>query len=326
MKGIVVALVLLAALPAHARISASVGFSWDNDLSFHGRWVSMPDVGEVWVPRVHVTWQPYLHGHWAWSPWGWMWVSNDPWGHLTDHYGRWLWTPHHGWVWVPGRVWSPAWVVWISGPGWIGWAPASPDWCYGYWRHRDYHRHHGRWVMVSNHGFLSPSLSQERLPETKVKADFAREYDRRDKRGYTLGQAPERQTIERVTGKIATVVVERPGAERVERTMQPHRDRGVVRERTTDERDSRLERSREPERTREPRSIERHRPAESPSPTREEYGRPPRQGDEVRSDAPSRPIGDRDRGQAGGVRDPGQTQTRSTQHSDGIQARGTARR
>jgi hypothetical protein len=28
-----------------------------------------------------------------------------------------------GWVWVPGYTWAPSWVVFSSGPGYIGWAP-----------------------------------------------------------------------------------------------------------------------------------------------------------------------------------------------------------
>jgi hypothetical protein len=43
------------------------------------------------------------------------------------HYGRWIWLDDAGWVWVPGRVWGPAWVVWRQGPGFVGWAPMHPD-------------------------------------------------------------------------------------------------------------------------------------------------------------------------------------------------------
>jgi hypothetical protein len=35
--------------------------------------------------------------------------------------------PDYGWVWIPGQVWAPAWVVWRWGDGWVGWAPLPPQ-------------------------------------------------------------------------------------------------------------------------------------------------------------------------------------------------------
>ena len=48
-------------------------------------------------------------------------------GDIPFHYGRWVYDPFDGWLWVPGYVWSPAWVVWRSGGGNIGWFPMPPD-------------------------------------------------------------------------------------------------------------------------------------------------------------------------------------------------------
>ena len=56
----------------------------------------------------------------------WTWVSDEPWGWATDHYGRWLFDRSYGWVWVPGPIWGPAWVVWRAGGGVVGWAPLPP--------------------------------------------------------------------------------------------------------------------------------------------------------------------------------------------------------
>jgi hypothetical protein len=261
MRGILVALALLTAVPAHALIS--VGVDWDGDLAVHGRWVWVEDVGDVWAPSVDLAWQPYLYGHWVWSPWGWMWVSDDPWGHLTDHYGRWLWTPHHGWVWVPGRIWAPAWVVWISGPGWVGWAPTGPDWCDGYWRHHDYHHHHDRWVVVHDHGFLSPSLTKELVPEHRVKAELVRELDYREKGGYALTRAPNRDAVQRVTGRTAPMVKEREGSSRtLERDDRWLRGREVAAPRAERERAPAPERSPSRERVREVERTPESRPAE----------------------------------------------------------------
>jgi hypothetical protein len=57
---------------------------------------------------------------------GWTWVSEWEWGWAPFHYGRWYCHAHHGWVWIPGTVWGPAWVAWRCGDGFVGWAPLSP--------------------------------------------------------------------------------------------------------------------------------------------------------------------------------------------------------
>lgn len=93
-------------------------------LAPYGDWVDYASYGRVWRPVVAVGWRPYLYGHWAWSAYGWTWVSLEPWG-CTFHYGRWAFVPV-GWVWVPGTVWGPAWVDWTWGDGFVGWAPLAP--------------------------------------------------------------------------------------------------------------------------------------------------------------------------------------------------------
>ncbi|HUD72475.1 MAG TPA: DUF6600 domain-containing protein, partial [Dongiaceae bacterium] len=59
------------------------------------------------------------------------WVSDYPWGAIPYHYGTWYPDPVFGWVWVPGDVWAPAWVVFRTGPDYIGWAPVSPRFAIG---------------------------------------------------------------------------------------------------------------------------------------------------------------------------------------------------
>jgi hypothetical protein len=93
----------------------------------YGEWVLVTGHGPCWRPgRVAVGWRPYFDGRWVWTDCGWSWVSVEPWGWATYHYGRWMLTPEFGWVWVPGRTWAPAWVCWQSGPGFVGWAPLPP--------------------------------------------------------------------------------------------------------------------------------------------------------------------------------------------------------
>jgi len=97
-------------------------------LAPHGEWSHRRPYGWVWSPRnVDPDWRPYTQGHWTYTDYGWTWVSHEPWGWATSHYGRWYYDPVYGWAWVPGTRWAPAWVAWRSGPDYIGWAPLPPQ-------------------------------------------------------------------------------------------------------------------------------------------------------------------------------------------------------
>jgi hypothetical protein len=72
------------------------------ELREYGEWVSTPEYGTVWRPRVAKGWSPYYYGRWEWvSPYGWTWIAYEPWGWYPYHYGYWY--NHHsfGWVWYP---------------------------------------------------------------------------------------------------------------------------------------------------------------------------------------------------------------------------------
>src|ERR1043166_9478994 len=97
-------------------------------LSPYGRWEYVGNYGRCWVPaRVESDWRPYSNGHWELTDAGWYWVSDEPWGWATYHYGRWDFTEQYGWYWVPQTQWAPAWVSWHSGGGYVGWAPLLPS-------------------------------------------------------------------------------------------------------------------------------------------------------------------------------------------------------
>lgn len=111
---------------------------WSDDLDSHGRWVFVTGIGWSWRPFVAVGWRPYHNGYWYTSRTGCLtWVSHDPWGWAPWHYGRWGFDPGYGWIWVPGYSYSPAWVYWMYGPGYVGWAPS------GWW---DCHRPYYGWA------------------------------------------------------------------------------------------------------------------------------------------------------------------------------------
>ncbi len=95
----------------------------------YGDWHETPDYGYVFQPRVAVgsrNWRPYTNGRWVFTDVGWTWVSAEPFGWATCHYGRWARLRHVGWVWVPGHEWAPAWVSWRKSDNYVGWAPLPP--------------------------------------------------------------------------------------------------------------------------------------------------------------------------------------------------------
>ena len=98
-----------------------------SSLSSHGEWIEVDSGFRVWRPfHIPHQWRPYLLGQWAWTDYGWYWMSNEPFGWITYHYGRWYNDDYYGWVWIPDDVWGPAWVEWRYDDDYIGWAPLSP--------------------------------------------------------------------------------------------------------------------------------------------------------------------------------------------------------
>ncbi|HTQ79541.1 MAG TPA: DUF6600 domain-containing protein [Thermoanaerobaculia bacterium] len=99
-----------------------------DQLAPYGQWVGHESYGEVFVPKVDPTWRPYTNGSWSYTDQGWAWVAAESWGWGPFHYGRWFYDHNiGGWGWVPGTVWSPAWVAWRQGGGYLGWAPLPPS-------------------------------------------------------------------------------------------------------------------------------------------------------------------------------------------------------
>jgi hypothetical protein len=107
-------------------VSLDIGYCY-NYLAAYGSWVSMAPYGYVWYPRqMGYRWRPYSEGHWVWTDYGWTWISDEDWGWIPFHYGRWGWDDDAGWFWVPGTTWGPAWVSWRYNDQYCGWAPLPP--------------------------------------------------------------------------------------------------------------------------------------------------------------------------------------------------------
>ena len=136
-------------------------------LARHGSWIQVGG-RHAWSPNVGRSWRPYYDGRWVPTPSGYTWVSPEPWGWVTYHYGAWDFQTGFGWVWFPGRVYSPAWVYWHWSPSYVGWVPT------GY-----YSSHYGG-LHLGVHGWASASWG------TYSNWNFCRTRDvgRRDFRSY----------------------------------------------------------------------------------------------------------------------------------------------
>ena len=192
------------------RASVDLGFFYDN-LASYGNWIQRPSYGWVWTPsQVSADWRPYQDGHWVWTDEGWTWISDEPYGWATYHYGRWYEDPEVGWSWVPGNEWAPAWVDWQEGADYVGWAPLSPsfDINVGY-GNGGYSRGYGRlaaeaYVFVPERYFLAPSITTYIVPRQRVVTFFSEtrnytSYRHEGGRIYNVGVPVER--IQRVVGR-----------------------------------------------------------------------------------------------------------------------------
>lgn len=197
--------------PVYGEISISYIYDY---LGNYGFWVYYNPYGYVWIPRgAGRHWRPYTHGRWAWTDYGWTWISHDPWGWIPFHYGRWGWDNRLGWFWVPDVVWAPAWVIWRFGDLYLGWAPLPPgvDFVPGYglrWGRRDLPHHY--WIFIEGHRFNSNQLRAWILPPerniTIINYTVVRDrYTVRD-RNVVINDALSPQEIERLTRRPVTKV------------------------------------------------------------------------------------------------------------------------
>ncbi len=154
--------------PIATRTAASSYDVFYRSLNDYGDWIELGNYGYVFHPAVASSsnWRPYTNGYWAYSDYGWTWISNEPFGWATFHYGRWMRARGIGWVWVPGEEWAPAWVSWRSSDDYVGWAPLPPAAEYddragiGAWADSTYDIAPTQYNFVTVNNFSSPVLLQ----------------------------------------------------------------------------------------------------------------------------------------------------------------------
>ena len=112
------------------------------DLEESGKWERVNYQGqerEFWRPTVvEESWRPFTVGRWTDYYGDQVWVPEEPFGHVTMHYGNWILVEHR-WYWAPpvrgiavaggpfiGFGWYPGRVAWISSGPNVGWVPLAP--------------------------------------------------------------------------------------------------------------------------------------------------------------------------------------------------------
>jgi hypothetical protein len=192
--------------------------TFEEELAPHGRWVDTSEYGRVWIPNVDENFRPYAtNGRWVVTSYGNTWVSDYEWGWAAFHYGRWYRDNLWGWVWVPGRVWGPAWVAWRSGGGYYGWAPLGPSVSININFPSFF------WTFVPQTHITNHHIHHHYIPSTQVvnvynNTTVIKNHYRVNNRVYVYG--PKKQDIERVTNsQVAVYRVDRlnkPGQSQVE--------------------------------------------------------------------------------------------------------------
>lgn len=135
-----------------------------SSLQPHGEWIELDYDLYAWQPsNVGYSWRPYSDGRWEWTRNGWYWVSYEPFGWATYHYGRWFYDDFYGWLWIPDTEWGPSWVEWRYNDNYIGWAPLPPYASFNIqngihfsiiWNSGYYH-----WNFVNYHDFRSNRIN-----------------------------------------------------------------------------------------------------------------------------------------------------------------------
>ncbi len=128
----------LTALPKPIqRLPAAVFYFAQTYGNLYGEWLWDEFYGYVWRPSLDNGmypwgWQPYYYGQWAMSGGQMFWVPQEPWGWIPYHLGIWQWDKKHGWLWLPGSMFAPAWATWDFYFGYASWRPwGLYDWMGG---------------------------------------------------------------------------------------------------------------------------------------------------------------------------------------------------
>ncbi len=179
-----------------------------DELGPYGSWVEYPPYGYVWVPRLGSQFEPYsTGGHWIYTDNGWSWFSEYSWGWAPFHYGRWFFDDYHGWLWIPGNEWAPAWVTWGYYNDYYCWAPVGP----GVSHYENYRPPHRYWHFVHSKNITENNVNNYVVNNTTIinnVTNITIINNTNTNNNITYNQGPKREEVERATQKkVMTVPV-----------------------------------------------------------------------------------------------------------------------
>jgi hypothetical protein len=158
---------------------------------------------------------PYNNGQWLYTDEGWYFKGETPQKEITSHYGRWAQDPNLGYVWLPGKTFSPAWVEWRENTDYVAWAPIPP----GTYIENDAVNvpaaNEDRFTVVEKKNFTEPSVSKYRYQTVENKNKIMiKEMTKKDgvmiKNKTVINKGPDVSDIEKSSGKkIETVKVKK---------------------------------------------------------------------------------------------------------------------
>jgi hypothetical protein len=164
-------------------------------------------IGTPAVPPAVVVapvYRPYTNGQWIATDEGWYFKAPTPQEEIVHHYGRWAYSPTMGYVWVPGRVRSPAWVDWREDEDNIAWTPIPPDVYVVNNIVQPVPVYEDRYVVVEKRYFIEPVVTQyvyvDKIKVKKMK--HLKGLYVRDR--VLVNSGPEYTVIERFTGRTIT--------------------------------------------------------------------------------------------------------------------------
>ena len=249
--------VAVAAAPELQDVSVSASASFGDAGSFYGalapygEWMEMDAGFYAWRPtHVSAGWRPYMFGRWAWTDYGWYWVSDEPFGWAAYHYGRWYHDDYHGWIWVPDRTWGPAWVEWRYNDDYLGWAPLPPYASFGfsfgirftthwfapyhYWNFVRYHNFTSHYV---NRAIVSTEYTRRLIGNTRTGGRYDVDGGRIINRGIERSDIERRsgnRRIERIDVREVNNVGERTVRDRNQERIEVYRPDRSAMGRTTE--------------------------------------------------------------------------------------------
>ena len=202
------------------------GVYFYSELSPYGTWIELGTGVTVWRPAgIGQGWAPYTQGYWDWTNDGWYWQSNEPFGYITFHYGRWYYDDYYGWIWIPDNEWAPAWVEWRYDSDYIGWAPLPPyaNFSINFGIHftTNYFTPYHHWHFISYRYMCDPYSYRYYVPSNNIYAIYTRTKYRTNY-GYSDGRVINR-------GVNIDYVRRRAGRDISERTIERVRDTEQIR-------------------------------------------------------------------------------------------------